>query len=814
MKKYIPILSMFCFFFFVQAEKAHFVIAAIPAALFTVSDTNICVGESITFTDQSTGIPTSWSWQFSGGFPASDTVQNPTVTYDSTGAYNVTLIVSNIDGSDTLIKIGYITVNAPSAADFNIITDTFGCHPLSVSFTNLSTGADNYSWNFGDGFPIDTSSADTIVHQYTNVSTSPVLYNSCLIAQNQAGCADTLCKLIFVYPDAPSIIFFADQDSGCSPLTVKFTTFVTGSIDTCLYDFGDGDTAIHCGPTHTFTSVSDTFYTVAISGINPWGCLTDTFTTGIFVHPKPVINSFTVTPSIGCPPICATISGTATGASAYFWDFGDATFDSSTTDTTFIHCYINTTSSPQFYTLNLIVKNNDGCSDTASTTITVLPDVTAIFSPQPDTAGCHPYTVNFQNISTGAAIYEWDFGNGNTSTLFEPSETFLNPSVTFHDSVYTVQLIATSIFPICEDTATREIVVHPKPMANFTVDTDTGCNCFTVTITNLSIGWDNVFWYFGDGDTSMLTLDTITHTYCNFTDSLIVYPLELIVNNSDGCSSDTLVKSIVVLPEVTAAFAINMGDTIGCHPYTVDFVNLSTGADTYLWDFGDGNTDTTFEPSYTFYNFDSTTVVYTVTLIATFSFPLCKDTALQDIYVLPMPAADFIATPDTQTLPNSTVTITNNSTVGPGSVFLWDFGDGNISILQNPGSHTYSFDSSGTYMITLTITSSICSDIDTQYVTLLPITGIEQNLHSANSLNLYPNPASNSVIIGYKLPEDSKNVFINIYNIFGQKIKTFKVVDDRGKQYLDISEMSNGLYSFTVVYNNKTIVRNKLMIIR
>lgn len=441
MKKYIPILSIFCFFFFFQAEKAHSVIAAPPVALFTVSDTNICVGESIIFTDQSTGVPTSWSWQFSGGIPSSDTVQNPTVTYDSTGAYDVTLIVSNIDGSDTSIKIGYITVNVTPVADFNIISDTVGCHPLSVSFTNLSTGANNYSWNFGDAFPIDTSSADTIVHQYTNVSGSTVLFNSCLIAQNQAGCADTLCKLISVYPDAPSITFFMDQDSGCSPLTVKFTTFTTGGVDTCLYDFGDGDTAVHCGPTHTFTSVSDTFYTVAISGINPWGCLTDTFTADIFVYPSPVI---TVTPPD--PTICIgdTITLAASGVSTYNWtpaaglsaDTGATVFASP--DTTITYTAIGT--------------GINGCVDSIAVVVTV-DNITAVIGYVPDTIDLDTSgTVTFTDNTIGAISWYWDFGDSSgTSTNQNPAYTYTS------FGTFIVQLIVSNA--ACSDTAYKTVEV-------------------------------------------------------------------------------------------------------------------------------------------------------------------------------------------------------------------------------------------------------------------------------------------------------------------------------------------------------------------
>lgn len=82
-----------------------------PVAAFTASSTNIDVGQSVTFTDQSTNDPTSWNWTFEGGTPSSSTSQNPVVTYNTAGTYNVTLQATNSAGSDSEVKTDYITVN-------------------------------------------------------------------------------------------------------------------------------------------------------------------------------------------------------------------------------------------------------------------------------------------------------------------------------------------------------------------------------------------------------------------------------------------------------------------------------------------------------------------------------------------------------------------------------------------------------------------------------------------------------------------------------------------------------------------------------
>ncbi|MBK9045799.1 MAG: PQQ-dependent sugar dehydrogenase [Bacteroidetes bacterium] len=82
-----------------------------PTAAFTSSTTSVCSGQSVQFTDASTNFAIQWEWLFPGGNPSSSTLQNPLVTYNSSGPRKVTLIASSFRGSDTLIIPAYITVN-------------------------------------------------------------------------------------------------------------------------------------------------------------------------------------------------------------------------------------------------------------------------------------------------------------------------------------------------------------------------------------------------------------------------------------------------------------------------------------------------------------------------------------------------------------------------------------------------------------------------------------------------------------------------------------------------------------------------------
>ena len=87
--------------------------SATPAASFTVASACVAIGGTVAFTDKSTNTPTKWAWTFAGGTPATSTVQNPSVIYNTAGIYKVILTVTNICGSNTLMQSNYITVGAP-----------------------------------------------------------------------------------------------------------------------------------------------------------------------------------------------------------------------------------------------------------------------------------------------------------------------------------------------------------------------------------------------------------------------------------------------------------------------------------------------------------------------------------------------------------------------------------------------------------------------------------------------------------------------------------------------------------------------------
>jgi PKD repeat protein len=108
-----------------------------PVSAFSASTTTINIGGSVTFTDQSTNNPTAWSWTFEGGTPSTSSQQNPTITYNTAGIYDVSLTVTNSAGSDTETKTDYITV-----------TETLPTVGYDEIFSSTSTSANRRAMPF------------------------------------------------------------------------------------------------------------------------------------------------------------------------------------------------------------------------------------------------------------------------------------------------------------------------------------------------------------------------------------------------------------------------------------------------------------------------------------------------------------------------------------------------------------------------------------------------------------------------------------------------------------------------------------------
>jgi ELWxxDGT repeat protein len=168
-----------------------------PVANFSASNTSPSAGSTINFTDLSTNTPTSWSWSFTGGSPATSTSQNPTnILYNTPGCYQVTLTATNAYGSDPEVKTCYINVLNPALAPVaNFVASNTGVAVGgSINYTDLSTNSPtSWSWSFPGGSP-----ATSTLQNPTGITYSTAgVYNAVLTATNANG-SNTMTKTNYI----------------------------------------------------------------------------------------------------------------------------------------------------------------------------------------------------------------------------------------------------------------------------------------------------------------------------------------------------------------------------------------------------------------------------------------------------------------------------------------------------------------------------------------------------------------------------------------------------------------------------------------
>ena len=664
-------------------------------ANFTVLDSIGCDPFAVCFFNLSLG-EDSWNWDFGDG--SSSTIENPCHTFindDTTNlvdsAYIVELAVSSVFGCGSDTVRDTIIVHPTPLAGFTVDTNE-GISPVVITITDLSTGADSVFWDFGDQTDTTTVSPTApFTHIYTNTTGSIVTYQLCAIAQTNLGCTDTVCLPIKVHPEIDANFAIVPNDSGCHPFTIGLINLSLRA-DTFYWDFGDSssifvttdkDTVI----THTYynsSAVNDTTYCITLIAVSDSGA-SDTMTQCIVVHPKPLAD-FSVDTNAGCSPLTITVFNTSTpfGSLNYFWIFSDSLFPNTTSSASFTKSYVNTSSTPSFYTIKLLVTNSNGCTDTLIDTITVYPEISAQFAIVPDT-GCSPLDVTFGNLSApvGTASYEWDFGDSLFSTDTNPTHQYLNPSL--FDTTYYPCLIATTAFG-CKDTVCDSVKIFSQPLAIFTMADTIGCSPLTVTFTNSSLYATSYLWVFGTGDSSTTDTNTFTYTFINNTDFAVSYTITLIAFQS---SCTDIMTRTITLDGALADFAFfTITDSAGCTPLTITF-QPTPGAANYCWDFDDGNTlcDTSSAPfSYTFYNPSNTTdSVYTVRLIAT-GRNGCIDTSYKDITVYPKPVASFNISDSVGCSP---LIVTFNNTSLGATLYHWNFGKGLLDTLSTTSSASF-----------------------------------------------------------------------------------------------------------------------------
>ena len=360
-------------------------------AAFKADDTTACLNQPIDFTNNSsssTGAVLTYTWDFGDGSPTSNAV-DPIHTYTQTGAFTVTLIATDNTGcADTLTLPAYIKVAKPSASF--TMSDTFAlCPPLIVQFTNSSTGAAGYTWDFGDG------SSPSPVPNPSNIYTNPGIYNIRLIATNSYGCTDTAFGRANVLGYSGALDYM--PQAGCNPLTVNFTANLT-NVSNFLWDFSDGTIVTATGNTITHTYTLPGRYLPRIVFTDSAGCVnsSDGLDT---IKVDDIIGNFNFSPA--CVNTLVTLKDTSysyfSAVNEWKWDINNGQVRSN------VKAPTATFTLPGTYPIVLIVKNANGCKDTVYENLTIhpLPTITA----NGDTIICLGDAATLSAL--GGNSYEW-----------------------------------------------------------------------------------------------------------------------------------------------------------------------------------------------------------------------------------------------------------------------------------------------------------------------------------------------------------------------------------------------------------------------
>ena len=608
-------------------------------------------------------------------------------------------------------------------------TNTYG---TSTVFTGL--------WDFGDG-TIDSAFNPT--KTYTNAQTYNVRYRPI----TTYGCmGDTTIPIFF---SSPPIARFAYSDS-CVGQVLTFSdssSIAVGTIVKWYWDYGDGtkDTlSINSArqKTYHFTGT----YTVSLITVSNSGCISIPFVQQITIRPSPQTN-FALPLAVCLPKGIANfndstfipLNGTIIN---WKWDFGDGNKDSVQNP---VHIYADT----GLYIVKLTATSNYGCSKDSSKSLkNIYLQPKAGFAVNAYT--CLRDTTFYTDSSNGngSAVvkWRWNFGDGSSDTLQNTSHIYKKAAID------TVSLYVYTDKGCISDTISKITVANPLPLAGFYSTALNNSYCekrpvsFIDTSKNQSIDSAAItrwYWNMGDGDIKNLNSGGFNTTFNEFYPAFNAYTVKLMVENSLGCKSDTVVSVLTIhgLPSVGFTLPeVCLADKLANFTDTTSFPDGSTAAN-YFWTYNAGSPSISPGPSLlTSAGKDGSTQYnnygnYQISLQVTSTFGC--DSVLKQPFTVngSLPHASFVVLNNANLCSNDSIGIFDSSYVDFGKVtrndLYWNYidinsadsTDSNPYLLKDyfhkyPNFTSPSFVNYQVKMVAHSGSSNVCMDSVTKIVTI------------------------------------------------------------------------------------------------
>ncbi|QXP52980.1 PKD domain-containing protein [Cellulophaga sp. HaHa_2_1] len=668
-------------------------------------------------------------------------------------------VIYTVTAQDQTIQTYTVNVTVPSAnhAPTAIATSdvTSGAPSLDVQFTgDTSMDPDTgevltYAWDFGDGSTATTANPS---HSFTTAGTYTVTLTVTDDGTPALNSTDTITIIVTDANQAPTAVATSDITSGEASLAVQFTGDTSSDPDTAdvltyAWDFGDGTTATTANPSHTFTTAATYDVTLTVTDDGTPALSSTEVTITITVNaPANQAPTAIATSDITSGEASLDVQFTGDTSSdpdagdvlTYAWDFGDG---STATSANPAHTF--TTAGTYDVTLTV---TDDGIPALSSSEVTLTITVTAPANQAPTaiatsdiTSGEASLDVQFTGDTSSdpdagdVLTYAWDFGDGSTATSANPAHTFTTAGT--YDVTLTVTDDGIPALSSSEVTLTITVTApaNQAPTAIATSDITSGEASLDVQFTGdtssdpdagdvLTYAWD-----FGDGTTATTANPSHTFTTAGTYDVTLTVTDDRIPALS---SSEVTITITVNAPANQAPTAIASSDVItGEASLAVQFTgDTSTDPDdgdvlTYAWDFRDGSTATTANPSHTFTTAGTYDVTLTVTDDGTPALSSSEVTITVTVTAPVNQAPTAVATSDISSgLIDLDVQFSGSTSSDPDAgdtlTYAWDFGDGTTATTANP-SHT--FTTAGTYMVTLTVSDDgtpILNDTDTITITV------------------------------------------------------------------------------------------------
>ena len=672
-----------------------------PEFNLELTETEACSPLVLTMPEMSAASTTYWS--FGDGSLSNEST--PTHSW-SNASMDLATFAINFQGSNAFGCSGSVStevnVKPQPVADFTTADDE-GCAPFDAIITNMSERADSFVIDFGNESTEANNGFENMLHTFEG-ETAAMDYTISLTATHALGCSDVQEKVVSVFPAVAAT--WSGVTEGCAPFDAAFMLEASEGVETTWNLNGETFNGSEFSATLPGLSGAEALHTISMGVTSSFGCQ-DSTEIAVTVHPVPEL-SLSTSAATTCSDEEWTVFNTA--------QFADSTVLTLSNDIEFINPndsivlnLENATSEDLIIEMTQVAFTAFGCSSASGLAHTIHPKVTAEFA-APE-AACTPMEAGFENNSTNATgNIQWSFGDGTESEESNPTHTFATNSI--QDTTFTVSLFATSEAG-CADSTTAEVIVFGRPVAALSLDNLEGCYPVDATFANHSVGQTSVAWNYGNGEFGATSDSLHTKTFFNPTAELITYTTELSVTNDHNCSATSTV-SFDVAPYLNAQFDVV---SQGCSPVDGQLINQSEGAASFIWNFNDGSASSNeANPSHVFVNNTNEDQTFEVELIALSAYG-CSDTISVGVDVYPMPEASFSVTPAVQTYPNTTVGINNSSLASSSAVQYWSFGDGDEVVGDQPIFHT--FDSWGTYNITLLVDNGICADAHTEQINIL-----------------------------------------------------------------------------------------------